>query len=293
MKHRIFWPALVVAGYCLTLGSCSSGSDNLTRLLAERDSLIDVTRTQGERIELFNKAVETINTAVDSISEQEGLLFFPTDPEGKYSKDDALKDLENYELVLKRQHEKIEELRAGLKLTESGDDLKGMVEVMQQQLRAKDAMIAQLRSQLAEKELDIARLRRTVESQQLEIGRQGEEIADLGRRMTAKDKALENQDRILNQCYVIIASKSDLQRRGILKKGKLVAEGMLNKSSLMKVDIRKAKEFAFAAKKPRILTNMPSSAYRLTTAGDGNFILNITNPTDFWSLSSVLVIQTD
>ncbi len=98
---------------------------------------------------------------------------------------------------------------------------------------------------------------------------------------------------MLNQCYVVIASKDDLQRKGILRKGKLVAEAMLNKSALTKVDIRLAKEFAFAAKRPKILTNMPPSSYRLTTGGNGHFLLNITNPTDFWSISNVLVIQTD
>ncbi len=148
MKRTLFYQISAAVTIFLLTVSCNSGSGNMSQLMAQRDSLILLTRTQSEKIELFNKAVQTINTAVDSISELEGLLFLPTDPEGKYSKDDALKDLENYELVLKHQHDKIEELRAGLKLTESGEDLKGMVEVMRQQLKAKDAMIAQLRSQL-------------------------------------------------------------------------------------------------------------------------------------------------
>ena len=66
----------------------------------------------------------------------------------------------------------------------------------------------------------------------------------------------------------------------------------LDRSKFRQVDIRKFTEITFDAKKPKVLTSAPQSTYTLTTDGKGKFILHITNPAEFWSISNFLVIQT-
>ncbi len=283
--------AILMLSVLLSCGN--SSSDGFMQIVSERDSLRDLSNRQHERLELISGMMNTINVALDSISEQEGLLFMTAKDGDQLNRQDAIDDLTRYEMMLHRQQEKINELRAGLKIVNNGEEMNGLIEVMQQQLNAKDALIAQLKQQLSAKDVDIAKLRNTIATQQSTISRQSQAITELDRVNASQTKALKTQDKMMNQCYVLIASKKELQQKGILKKGKVVAEALIDKSAIMKVDIRKAKEFAFKAKKPRILTNMPSSAYILTTGGDKNFILRVTNPTEFWSLSNILIIQTD
>ncbi len=92
---------------------------------------------------------------------------------------------------------------------------------------------------------------------------------------------------------MLIGSKKDLERKGVLRKKKLVNDAVMDKSKFAKVDVRKWNEISFEAKRPRILTNIPESSYQLTTTGKRQFKLKITDAAAFWSISSFLVIQTD
>lgn len=266
-------------------------SDFLNRLVNERDSLMLVARTQNERIEAINGLMSTINTVVDSISESENVLFFNADKEGKFSRQDAIDDLKHYELLLTRQQQKINDLR--LRLGDASPESEGILKVMQQQLEAKDLMIDKLKKQLAQKDIDIVRLRKTVSTQNTTIVKQEEKITQLTEVNTAQTKALVHQDQLLNNCYVIISTKKNLESMGIVKKGRIVSDGTLNNNAFMKVDIRKAKEFAFQAKRPKILSAMPQSSYMLINNGGNSYTLKITDATAFWGITSYLVIQTE
>lgn len=283
----------LLAAAAVSITSCGKeqNSDIFTKLIEERDSLIMVSNAQNERLESINSLMSTINHAVDSISESEEILFFNADKEGKFSRQDALNDLARYEMLLKRQQQKIEELR--IRFGEDNPESGGIIKVMRQQLEAKDRMIDQLKKELAKKDVDITRLRKTVSSQTATITKQEQTITELGKANEAKTQALLNQDKIINQCFVMIASKKELESKGIIKKGRIVSDKAINNSAFMKVDIRKAREFAFQAKKPKILSNMPQSSYMLINNGGNNYSLRVTDPTAFWGISNYLVIQTE
>ena len=273
----------------VVLAGCGGNGDNglAGRLMEERDSLILLSREQSQRLETINSMMATINAAVDSIAQVENVLFFNVDKEGKFSRQTAIDDLANYELILKRQQAKINELR-GL-----SPESEGILNVMRQQLDAKDQMIDKLKKQLSQKDVDIVRLRKTISEQGSTIVKQEEKIVELTEVNNAQTRALVRQDEILNNCYVIIASKSQLEKAGIVKKGRIVSDGTLNNSMFMKVDIRKANEFAFQARRPKILSAMPQSSYMLVNNGGNNYTLKVTNPTAFWGITSYLVIQTE
>ena len=168
-----------------------------------------------------------------------------------------------------------------------------MISHLKEQLNTKNIQIAQLKEELEKKNVDIARLQEQVESQRLTINTQTATINELNQRTQRQGEALARQDAILNNGYVLIGSRDDLKRKGILKKGKIVADAALDRSKFAKVDIREWREVSFTAKRPRILTNMPASSYEITTTGNRNFTLTVKNPSDFWRISTYLVIQTD
>lgn len=268
-------------------------STALLELVAERDSLRSENSSQRKRLDTLNGMISTINSALDSISIQENILFIDPVSETQVSRDEVLRNLTRYEQVLKHQQARINQLRQNIQPDSVNGNLDGMLGVMQQQLNAKDRQISILKSELAKKDVDITRLRKLIASQRNEIEEQTQTIAQLDQTTKVQVEALARQDEYINSAYVIVGTKKDLERKGIIKKKRMIPESALDKSKFAKIDIRKYREVTFYAKKPKILTDMPQRTYSLITDGNGNFTLRITSPDDFWKVSNYLVIQTD
>ncbi|MDE7409703.1 MAG: hypothetical protein K2N09_06745 [Muribaculaceae bacterium] len=279
----------------LLLTGCGDAGGNMARLQTERDSLITVNERQKERLNNYDQAVILLNSTLDSIAQEEKMIFVNAgNVEGPITKDIVRLNLERFESILNHQKERINQLELKIKArNDSSDKSLSLIAHLQDQIKLKDTQILQLRKEIEKKNVDITRLQEQVESQQYTIDSQTVKIDELNKRTQRQNEALARQDAILNNGYVLLGTKADLQRKGILKKGKLVSESMLDRSKFKQVDMRHWKEVTFTAKKPRILSNMPVSSYQLTTDGQGSFTLNIINPSDFWKITSYLIIQTE
>lgn len=278
----------------LLVCSCGNSGSEVMKLVEERDSLRQINREQIERLDSYSKTIETLNETLDSIAYQENMIFFNNNGEMPITKENVKHNLMRFEALLKKQGEKIRQLEK--QLSESNDSNAqslSLISHLKEQLNTKNIQIAQLKEELEKKNVDIARLQEQVESQRLTINTQTATINELNQRTQRQGEALARQDAILNNGYVLIGSRDDLKRKGILKKGKIVADAALDRSKFAKVDIREWREVSFTAKRPRILTNMPASSYEITTTGNRNFTLTVKNPSDFWRISTYLVIQTD
>lgn len=287
--------------YCISAFSvavmfcgCNGSNGDIMQLVAERDSLKATIEKQKDDLNAINVLVTTINQSLDSISVQEGLVFV-SNSEKPVSRIEALKNLERYEYVLNNQREKIDSLENELKKNAKTDtkELNGLIAHMKSQLAQKDEQIALLRTELSKKDVNLASLRRQVASQRDRIASQTEAIANLDQKTKAQSEALSRQTEMMNQCYVLFGTKKELKGKGIISKKKLVADAALDKSKFTKVDVRDYREVTFAAKNPKVLTNMPQSSYVLQSNGYRSYTLRITNVTAFWSISNYLVIQTD
>ncbi len=277
------------------LSGCGNSNSEIGRLIAERDSLRNETASQTERLNNYEQTVSLLNNALDSIAYEEKMIFVNVENlEMPVTKDIVKQNLERFENILSHQKNHIRQLEAKLQAAnDSTNRALGLISHLKEQISAKDVQIAQLKKEIEKKNVDIARLQEQVESQQFTINSQSVTIDELNKRNHKQNEALAKQDAILNNGYVLIGTKSDLQRKGVLKKGHLVADAIMDRSKFWQIDMRTWKEVTFTAKKPRILTNMPVSSYEITTSGDKNFTLHIINPSDFWKISSYLVIQTD
>ena len=277
------------------LNGCGKSGQGTTELIAERDSLLAVNEKQLERLNNYEQVADLINVTLDSIAYEEKMIFVNAgNVEGPVTKDVVKRNLERFESIIEQQKERIKQLEAQIKArNDSADKSLGLIAHLQDQINVKDIQIRQLKKEIEKKNVDITRLQEQVESQKFIIDSQTTTIDELNRRTQRQNEALTRQDAILNNGYVLLGTKADLQRKGILKKGKLVSESMLDRSKFKQVDMRKWKEVSFTAKKPRILSNMPGSSYELTTDGKGNFTLNIINPSDFWKITPYLIIQTE
>lgn len=277
----------------MLISGCGGSSKEFMKLVEERDSLRMQNQEQGKTLKNYNEAMSVLNATLDSISQQENMLFVSTG-EAPVTKNDVKWNLNRYESILMKQCQKIDELEK--KLAESQnekDEALGLISHLRAQISRKNQQISQLKEEIENKNVDIAQLKELVESQKTTINTQSAKINELNIRTQKQGEALARQDAMLNNGYVLIGSKSDLSRKGVTKKGKIVPDAVLDRTKFATVDIRKWREVSFQAKRPRILTNMPSSSYQITTDGYGNFTLTVDNPSDFWRISSYLVIQTD
>lgn len=284
---------LLLGPITFVIFSCGNSNQELMKLVEERDSLRHAQTVQSVKLDNYSKTIETLNATLDSIAYQEKILFL-SDGEIPVTKEDVKHNLMRFEALLKKQGEKIKQLEK--QLAESNDSNThslGLIAHLKEQINEKNLRIAQLMGELEKKNVSIARLQEMVESQKTTINTQSATISELNQRTQRQSEALARQDAILNNGYVLIGSKDDLKRKGILKKGKIVADASLDRSKFAQIDIRKWREINFTAKRPRILTNMPSSSYEITTTGNRNFTLTVKNPSDFWRISSYLIIQTD
>lgn len=284
--HVMCFAVLLVSG-------CGNSGNNLASLLEERDSLRQVNKRQNEFLDSYDKTIKTLNATLDSVAYHENMIFF-SNGESPITKDDVKHNLMRFEALLKAQGDKIRQLEKQLSENKSSNAQSlGLISHLKTQLKEKNVQIARLKLELQKKNVDIVNLQKQVESHKLTINTQATTISELNQRTKRQGEALARQDAILNNGYVLIGSKDDLKRKGILKRGKIVANAVLDRSKFAKVDIREWREVSFNAKRPRILTNMPTSSYELTTTGNNYFTLIIKKPSDFWRISTYLVIQTN
>jgi len=291
MKSRlnVFFLAIAVT---FSLGGCSEKKQHEVDLLNKQiDSLKQENAKKDGDIKDMMSFVSVLADGLDSIAKQEEILFYTN--KGKegtvVDREQLKKNLEMFENTLANQKKRIAQLVDSLKSRgESLSKLTSLVTYLNQQLEEKDVLIRSLRSDLENKNVNIAQLQKRVSSL-------SEDNTRLSEKVEKQVQALTVQTEILNECYVKIGTKKQLSDLGLISGGFLkktkVNHDLLQKDKFMRVDIRTFTEVPIQSSDPKILTQMPTSSYRIVKNGKTS-TLYITDPTAFWSISNFLIIQT-
>ena len=207
--------------------------------------------------------VSLLADGLDSIAKQEDLLFYTNKGrEGTIvDKDQLKKNLDMFEEMLNLQKQRI---------TQLADSLKSRGE----ELQNKNVNLTQL---------------------QKKVTALTEDNTQLSQRVEAQVQALKTQTEIINEGFVKIGTKKALSDLGIITGGflkkKKVNPNAIQQGQFMRVDIRYFKEIPLNSGNPKILTQMPTSSYRITQTGKNQSVLSILDPTAFWSVSNYLIVQ--
>ena len=274
----------------LLLCSCGGRGIDATRFLAERDSIKNVTERQQQELNELDSVMSIVAISLDSILQTEQQLYYPQEGR-KLSRKDVLNNLEQFKELLERQRRTITSLQDSLQNRGGNTDkLMRIIDFLNLELAEKDQTIQNLRNEISQKNKSITKLEKDVVVLQ-------ENVAILDEKTKVQEQALVVQDEIINEGYVKIGSKKELQEAGILSKGSIFSKRKLNydalkKEDFMKVDMRNFTEIPIKSESIKILTAMPEDSYVVVKAGD-SVVLRIVNPTSFWSISYFLVIQTD
>lgn len=66
--------------------------------------------------------------------------------------------------------------------------------------------------------MDISRLRKEVQEQKETISTQEETIVSQGNKISEQENVIARQDEMMNNCYILIASRKELGEMGITSK---------------------------------------------------------------------------
>lgn len=296
MKKIFFLLLSFVSLSCVILPSCGRKDDTevIDKLTSERDSLLQVSAMQNHKIESMNTYFTEISDCLDSISEQEQILLVSVNPETnrKYSAAEMRQRLKLLSGILVRQRERIKNLTDSLYHTKDSSGFKRlskMVDYLSQQLEIEEDRINSLLAVINNKNQDIAKLNSNINALK-------SEVSEANKKNEMLSTAVVTQTKMLNEAHILLGDKKRLQELGILTKGNLLKKSKFNPDNVNlgnceTVDISKVRNIPLNSKKPKILSPVPSGSYKIVENQDGGKILVINDPTSFWSLSNILVIQ--
>lgn len=286
IKKSVFF--IVLLG---TLFSCSDTTKEKSELLSRIDSLNIENQKKEKDISEMMSFVNVLADGLDSIAKQEDILFNSNKGREGFvvDREQLKKNLDVFESILNQQKEKIAQLADSLKARgENLNKLQVLVDYLNSQLDEKNRIISSLRADLENNKVNIANLQKKVRSL-------SDSNTELTSKVESQSTALAAQTEMINECYVKIGNKKTLSAMGIitgglLKKTKLNPNA-IDKSQFTKVDIRYFTEVPLQSSKPEILTQMPSSSYKIEKTGKNSSVLYVVDPAAFWSLSNYLVIM--
>lgn len=273
--------------------SCGGSNKQVEALNAQCDSLRRSAEMSKSEIEDLSRFFNDVSACIDSIAEEEKILYITIDPETGRSvtRGEMRSRLAQFRDLLARQRRRIAELSAmigGKNNVADVSKLNSIIEYLNSQLDAKDARITHLQA-----ELD--RSNRQIDKLAASVGELEDNVALLESKNETLVEAVAVQDEIINECYVKVGTKKQLEAAGLLSGGFLrktkLNTDAIDTSKMSAVDIRTFTRIDLDSKKPKILTAVPAGSYTLERVGDGRSRLTVTDPAAFWSLSNVLIIQ--
>lgn len=275
---------LLVIGCILALAGCKDDkkamealqkqqADSLQRIIAQRDNEInDMMGTLNEIQEGFR----LINEAEDRVS-------LAKDGEGANKARQIKENMAFIQSRMQQNRELINKLRQQIREgSVKSDALKRTIEGMVKQLEEKDKQLQALREELDSKDIHISSLNEN-------INNLNTNVENLKTESSQKSQTISTQDKQLHTAWYVFGTKSELKEQNILVKGD-VLRGNFNKNYFSKIDIRVDKEIKLYSKSANILTDHPAGSYTLTRDANKQFVLRITNPQQFWSVSKYLVV---
>ena len=250
------------------LTACNNGASKKEQALTqERDSLMQVISDKDTELNEIMGTVNEIQEGFRRINEAEGRITVNNgDVESETSKQMIRENMQYIQDAMAQNRDMIAKLKERVRTSGiNADKLKKMVDDLSAQLEEQKVKVQELEARLAEKDIVIAQ--------------QGEQITALS----------ENEQ--LNTAWYVFGTKSELKEQKILRKGDVLQSNDFNKDYFTKIDIRYDKEIKLYSKSAQLLTNHPAGSYKLEKDNKGQYVLHITDPGTFWSVSKYLVIQ--
>lgn len=289
MKPIIFSLAIVLALFT----SCVKQSSDYKALKSQNDSLLNAKTQLQKEVDEYFSALNQIEQNIEKIkSTQNAVSVQPLDKE--LNQDVRMKineDLTYLNDMLQANKDELARLKSRLKKSQfKSTQLEQAISRLTKSLEDETAKVAQLRTQLAQKDSLINQLGTTV----ADLGKNVEELSTDNK---VKDTKIKEQDETIHTAWYVFGTRKELKKQKIITTDGLfspqrVLQRDFNKNYFVRIDARNTKSIPLYSTHARILTSHPKSSYTLEKE-NGNFVLLIVNPSEFWSVSKYLVVEVE
>ena len=253
---------------------------------AQNDSLMAQTMQKDEAINEFIATVNDIQGTLDTIKMKQNIINLSTNKNGELklsAKDQIKSDITSIYMLMEKNKKELADLTRKMKASNMKvTELQKLVDRLQKDITDKNTEIETLRDKLA-------KLNIIIETANLRADTLSNVVKAQSGRLNEQQQTLAQQEAALNTAYYIVGTSKDLKKNGIIgKSDKLLSD--FNKALFTKVDIRKLTEVSILSKKAKVISNHPTSSYKLV--GDKKIIqsLQINDYKAFWSNVRYLVI---
>lgn len=277
--------ALFSMCFAAFMASCNNIGKKNDTLQAQNDSLMLELSNRNTELDDIMGAFNEIQEGFREINEAENRVDLNSGAiESKSSAERIKEDIKFISQKLKDNRKRIAELESQLKNSNyKSAQLKKALENLTAELAAKQQQIETLQTELAAKNIRIAELDEAVTDLTKNVDQLSVENEEKAKTVAAQDKAL-------NTAWYVFGTKSELKDQKILKGGDVLKGNDFNKEYFTEIDIRKDKVIKLYSKRAELMTTHPEGSYKLEKDDKGQYVLEITNPENFWSVSRYLVI---
>ena len=258
-------------------------------LKAKNDSLMSQTVSKDEAINDFVRSINEIQGSLDTIKMKENIITVSTDKTGELrlsAKEQIKSDITTIYSMMLKNKQQLSALTRKLKNTNMKvDELQKLVARLTKDINDRNVQIEELRDKLAKMNI-------VIETTQLQVDTLSKTVKTQNNQINQQTQTIAQQEAALNTAYYIIGNSKELKKNGVIGKGDKILPDF-NKDLFTKIDIRKTTEISILSKKAKLLSNHPTTAYKLT--GDKKIIqaLEITDYKAFWLNVRYLVIIVD
>ena len=276
------------------LASCSKQepeNDGVTEEQLQEASRQELEAAVADRDQLLS-LVNEISSGMAEIKRLENILTVSNSVNGETPSQRAQieADIAAIQQTLQQRREQLEQLERRLhQSTLNNRNLQQTIETLRAQIDSQSAEIENLRASLDDANRQIGELSTTVDSLHTTVTTV----------TTQRDQAQAETEQIANEmntCYYVIASKKELKDHKIIESGFLrktkIMQSDFDQSFFVTADRRTLHTIALHSNKAKVHTNHPAGSYQIVDQ-NGQKVLKITNPDQFWSLTNYLVIQID
>jgi len=289
MKPIFF--TLAILFFMLT--SCGKQSSEYQRLKEQNDSLINAKHKLQEEVDGYFSAMDQIEQNIEKIKSTENTISIQ--PVGEELDNDTRSKINENLTYLNEmlQSNKAELARLKSKLKKSAfksAEIERTLVRLTKALEEENSKVILMQAELSKKDSLIVQLSSTVD----ELGKN---VENLSTENKTKEVKIKEQDDAIHTAWYVFGTRSELKEQKIITSDGLFSQQQVlqrdfNKNYFVRIDARNTKSIPLYSSRAKILTNHPKSSYTLEKE-NGNFVLIIVDPNEFWSVSKYLVIEVD
>jgi len=268
-------------------------NEQIQTLVTEKDGLNQSIQMKDSLVNDMEGTFAEIESNMTFIREKRSQIATLQTEGGKNRKQLIAEDVKLMNTMLEESSKKIADLEA--KLKKSGLNLKSYekrLQALTETVEKQNTEIAELKKIVEDKNASLAEFDTRVKKLNSDIQQQSDTI-------NYKQNVIVDKTNKLNTAYYTLGNFKKLKEEGIVnREGALLGVGgnkaiqeNFDSKYFTEVDIRQIKTIPLNVKKAVVISEHPTSSYKLVEENGQIAYLQIENPAEFWRISKYAVIQ--